>query len=166
MTNPMHSKATGEWGSPGWLVNAAEQIVGPIMTDPCTAPHFPQFARLKNYTAQDDGLKQEWIGPVFCNPPGGLVKEFWRKAIAYESGPVFWVGYSLGQLQTLQSEKANPMMYPICILRKRIAFRGADGVVGKSPTHGNYVCLVTKTDNFVDNGRFWEAMDQHGAVKI
>jgi hypothetical protein len=83
----------------------------------------------------------------------------------YEGGPVFWVGYSLQQLQTLQSEMRNPMDYPLCVFKKRIAFVHADGAHGKSPTHGNYACLITQKPEPELETKFWMTMVEHGAVK-
>jgi hypothetical protein len=87
---------------------------------------------------------------VFLNPPGGLVREFWRTLLA-ETSPgrgvreAIWIGYSLQQLQTLQTaDTFGPleMADAICVPRRRIAFIDATGKPSKSPTHANYIAYI------------------------
>jgi len=54
-----------EWLTPPDLVKK----LGVFDLDPC-CPINPPFVHAKNnYTILDDGLKKEWNGRVFCNPP-------------------------------------------------------------------------------------------------
>jgi site-specific DNA-methyltransferase (adenine-specific) len=51
--------------------------------DPCASAENAKCARY--FTRDDDGLKQEWTGRVFCNPPygraiGDWVAKAWRAA--------------------------------------------------------------------------------------
>lgn len=45
-----------------------QQVLGEIDLDPCSNPQKSVPAR-RHYTFEDDGLKQEWAGSVFINPP-------------------------------------------------------------------------------------------------
>jgi hypothetical protein len=142
--------------------------------DPSSSPEFNQFVKaLLIYTQEDNGLAPGslWGGNVFCNPPGGLVNEFWNKLCkSYAELSVekaFWVGFSVEQLCTLASEPTHPMDYSTCILRKRLSFnqqktvditqyiptgpdegydqcigQREDIIVGDSPAHGNYVTAL------------------------
>lgn len=116
--------------------------MGSIDLDPCSSAYFNQTVKASQYYSLDDrgedGLTLPWRGSVFVNPPGKLVKEFWRKLLA-EGRETFWVGFSLEQLTYLQDEDQHPMDFNFCLLRKRIRFVRHDGY-SASPTHGNYVC--------------------------
>lgn len=123
-----HSMDSPEWYTPAAFVESARIVMGGIDLDPASHEEANRTVRADVfYSAEQDGLSQQWFGRVFLNPPGGLVGEFWRKALAeYHAGhctQIVWIGYSLEQLQTLQQTKDfTPLDYPICITRKRIAF--------------------------------------------
>jgi ParB family chromosome partitioning protein len=124
---------------------AARQLLGGIDLDPASCEAANEIIQAERYyTKADDGLKQPWRGKVFLNPPGGrgVVKAFWSKLIEhYRAGEVteaVWIGYSLDQLQTLQSCEASPLDFPLCVPTKRLHFT-TPGREAKSPTHGNYI---------------------------
>lgn len=121
-----HSMDSPEWYTPSPFVEAARLVMGSIDLDP--ASHEEANWRVKAakyYTEADNGLMLPWGGNVFLNPPGGAVREFWRRLMDQRPTRFVWIGYSLEQLQTLQAGRgfyATPMDYPICIVQKRIAF--------------------------------------------
>lgn len=64
---------TVEWLTPPELV----KMLGEFDLDPCTPIH-PPFTHAKvNYTINDNGLKKEWFGRVYLNPPYGKGMELW-----------------------------------------------------------------------------------------
>lgn len=138
-----HSKATQRWGSPEDIVERARRVMGGIDLDPCSESTFQavvQAATYYSFTERgEDGLALPWFGRVFCNPPGGLVPEFWDRAITSSVDQFFWVGFSVEQLCILTDAAQHPLEFAHCILRKRIPFTRHDGFEG-SPSHGNYVC--------------------------
>lgn len=159
--NARHLSKTAEHNTPGPIVRASRDVLGSIDLDPASNAEANETVQATTiYTSEDDGLKQEWRGNVFLNPPGTcglvvcgnpksctcrLVPRFWSKLIeSHLSGAVpsaIWIGYSLDQLQSLQSDTLpGPLGLPICVPRKRLAFRGS------SPTHGNYITLLTTND--------------------
>lgn len=117
--------------------------MGGIDTDPCTEAAFEPIIEARvNYSWEDrreDGLLLPWPGRVHCNPPGGLVLEFWRKALGSDAEQVMWVGFSIEQFAILIDADAHPLDFSCCILRKRVGFNRHDGYRG-SPSHANYVC--------------------------
>jgi hypothetical protein len=149
MTSPnaLHSAKTPKWGTPKDVIEAARELLGYIHLDPGSSDEFNTLVKaLMIYTEQTNGLAQEWYGNVFCNPPGGLVNEFWRKlSTSWLAGTVpkaFWVGFSVEQLCTLASEMLHPLVFSKCILRKRLSFNHENLTPGKGPSHGNYVTAI------------------------
>lgn len=166
----LHSHASPEWYTPASIVDAAVQVMGAIDLDPASCEEANRVVRAARYfTAEDDGLTAPWSGDrIFLNPPGGLVKPFWERLVSYCCSlsrarvrrQAIWIGYSLEQLQTLQSGACgmSPLHFSICVPRRRIAFvenearrrarQEAQRLAGKaptervSPTHANYILYI------------------------
>jgi hypothetical protein len=67
-----HTFGTGEfeWYTPERYIYAARDVMGAIDLDPAThAMAQPTVQATRYYTADDDGLSQEWHGRVWLNPP-------------------------------------------------------------------------------------------------
>jgi ParB family chromosome partitioning protein len=149
------------WYTPAPYVDAARAVLGAIDLDPAShadANVIVQAARF--YTAADDGLRQPWDGRLCLNPLGGLVPQFWRKAVTAPIATCVWIGYSLEQLQTLQRAKAprTPLEFPLCFPSKRIAFiessakrdvrftklrtQGKPLTEATSPSHASYIAYI------------------------
>jgi phage N-6-adenine-methyltransferase len=64
------SSGDHEWFTPDEILIPVRKVLGEIDLDPasCEAAQFRVRARTY-FTATDDGLRQPWIGTVFCNPP-------------------------------------------------------------------------------------------------
>lgn len=68
---------TVEWLTPPELVKK----LGEFDLDPCT-PLNPPFCHAKmNFTIEDDGLKKDWFGRVYLNPPYGKGMEKWLEKL-------------------------------------------------------------------------------------
>lgn len=68
---------TIEWLTPPDLVKK----LGDFDLDPCT-PVNPPFVHAKtNFNINDDGLKKQWFGRVYMNPPYGKGMEKWMKKL-------------------------------------------------------------------------------------
>ncbi|HUC40267.1 MAG TPA: DNA N-6-adenine-methyltransferase [Gemmatimonadales bacterium] len=184
-----HTCDSPEWYTPSAFVEAAREVMGGIDLDPASHADANLIVRATQYfTEADDGLVQPWSGRVFLNPPGGLVRAFWMAlTVEQRVAQAVWIGYSLEQLQTLQSCPVTPLDFPICITAKRIAFienaakrtarlakvdaenarRVAAGEKPRarnersdSPSHSNY---ITYLGPFVD--RFDRTFSRFGKVK-
>lgn len=64
---------TIEWLTPPLLVKK----LGKFDLDPCVPINPPFVHAITNYTIEEDGLKKEWFGRVYLNPPYGKGMEKW-----------------------------------------------------------------------------------------
>lgn len=61
-----------EWFTPPLYVELAKSVLGEIDLDPATHPKAQKRIKAKQfYTLAQDGLKQDWSGRVWLNPPYG-----------------------------------------------------------------------------------------------
>jgi phage N-6-adenine-methyltransferase len=82
MTDVHFSSATDVWATPQPFFDACNRI---FQFD-CDVCALPDNAKCSRYlTPEDDGLKQEWTGTCWCNPPYGKDIGKWMRK-ARESG--------------------------------------------------------------------------------
>jgi transcriptional regulator with XRE-family HTH domain len=66
------STGNHEWYTPGWLIERVVAAVGDIDLDPCSPGRGRTPVQADtHFTAADDGLKHDWFGRVYLNPPYG-----------------------------------------------------------------------------------------------
>lgn len=76
------SSETAEWETPQELFDRLDAEYH-FDVDVCAAPENAKCARY--YTREDDGLKQEWRGTCFMNPPYGRDIQKWMEKAYTES---------------------------------------------------------------------------------
>lgn len=75
-TEVMFSSKTDKWETPQWFFDQLNEEFH-FETDVCATP---ENAKCKRYfTPEMDGLKQEWTGVCWCNPPYGRQIGKWVK---------------------------------------------------------------------------------------
>lgn len=101
---------TDIWGTPQWVLERVRTVFGgPIDLDPCTQPSNPTQA-LQFYTEDDDGLRQEWKGTVYMNPPYSTPKPWLEKLVkSYQSGAVPQ-GIALVKAGVFQNKGTHPLI--------------------------------------------------------
>lgn len=66
-----------EWGTPRHIFDPLHAEFG-FTLDAAATPENALLPRF--FTAEDDALKAEWYGAIWCNPPFARCEEFVRKA--------------------------------------------------------------------------------------
>ena len=67
-----------EWLTPPHILEA----LGKFDLDPCAPIIRPWSTANNHFTIETDGLKQNWFGRVWCNPPYGLEAAIWLDKLA------------------------------------------------------------------------------------
>lgn len=153
-----------EWFSPPDIVEAARRVMGDIDLDPASCEEANQVVKAaKYYTIDDDGLRQDWTGRVFLNPPYGLDPD------NHQSNTGLWTARLLQAFRDGQVTEAVLLVaagtdriwfwqlwdFPICFFRRRLKFSYAPGAKLGKPIHGSAaIYLGPNVDEFVRQFKF------------
>lgn len=66
-----------EWLTPPEIIRE----LGPFDLDPCSPIHRPWDTADRHYSVLDDGLRQDWSGRVWLNPPYGREAAEWLQRL-------------------------------------------------------------------------------------
>ena len=129
-----------EWYTPATYVEIARAFLGSIDLDPASSPQAQAIVRARTYyTIEDDGLKHEWLGKVWLNPPYSQpeIEQFILKLVAeFKAGRVTEaVLLTHNHTDTAWFHAAANACARICFTKGRIKFVRYDGATG-SPAQG------------------------------
>lgn len=143
--NAIHSSESNEWYTPPQYVTVARELMGGIDLDPASSAAANQTVQADFiYTIDDDGLKQDWYGRVWLNPPYGYSEQnnesnqaLWSAKLieAYTAGNVTEAVLLVNAATSTQWFQAL-WNYPICFTDHRIRFLKPIGEA-YSPTTGS-----------------------------
>ncbi len=129
-----------EWYTPAPYVEAARVCLGSIDLDPATAPAAQETIRAARFfTRDDDGLKHEWRGRIWLNPPYAQpdIARFIDKLLAEIAAGRTTEAILLthNYTDTGWFHAAAGQCAALCFTRGRIRFVGASGEIA-APTQG------------------------------
>ena len=121
-----------EWYTPAEYIEAARKAMGGIDLDPASSDLANEVIQAERYfTALNDGLKQEWMGRVWMNPPYAqpLIYHFIEKLIAEATAGRIEQAIVLthNSTDTLWFHRLEEIASRICFTRGRIAFVDPQG---------------------------------------
>jgi hypothetical protein len=157
------SNKTDQWFTPPEIINRVSQVFNHcINLDPCGSTESNRIVQASKVIAENS-IDTDWgiHRNVFCNPPSGKYSgatKFYKglsnpqaffKKLNYgvdnwQIEQYIYLGYSIEQLQTLQTKTTIPRDCLICIPAKRIRFVDQSSN-RNSPTHGN--CIIYRGQN-------------------
>jgi ParB family chromosome partitioning protein len=133
-----------EWFTPPPVLELARAVMGGIDLDPASSAQAQATVQAERYfSADDDGLAQEWSGRVWLNPPYAqpLLSEFVAKLIAEVRSARVAQAILLthNYTDTAWSQAAMEAADAIGFTRGRIHFISKAGEMAQ-PTQGQMVC--------------------------
>lgn len=151
-----------QWYTPPEIIVRVKQVFdGVIDLDPASCKAANEIVGAKHFfTEQDDGLKQDWFGNVFCNPPYSTPKigEFCSKNVNAE-----FFGEYHQSIFLLKEGATTGWFRPLrkkltCYLNERVKFiNGLTGKICTDPRSGH--CMVYIGPN---QEMFIQVMEQDG----
>lgn len=145
-----NNSGNNEWYTPTKYIDIAREVMGSIDTDPATSEVANRNVQATTYfTAEDNGLEQEWHGNVWMNPPYAqpLISQFSEKLIEeLESG-------NTKQAMVLVNNATDTVWFnnlakhatAIWFIKGRIKFIDIHGNPGGAPLQGQ--CILYFGDN-------------------
>ena len=129
------STGKNEWLTPPHILRR----LGPFDLDPCAPVNRPWNTAAHHYTIEDDGLKQQWFGRVFCNPPydTALIVQFIRRCVEHRNAIALTFARTDTRLfHELVFQNADSILF----IKGRLSFYHVTGEPGG--TAGAPSCLI------------------------
>ena len=113
-----------EWYTPGWVIEAARQVMSEIDLDPASCELAQEVVQAGLFwSKQQGGERMGWFGRVWLNPPYSEPKAFVDKLLAeYAHGNVKQAVVLLNNATETGWFQALLARFPVCFLSKRLAF--------------------------------------------
>ena len=129
------TNASDEWYTPKYIL----ENLGTFDLDPCTGSARPFDIAKISFTKTENGLAQNWIGRVWCNPPYGINTKIWLARMSEHQNGIALI-FARTETKMFFDYIWNHAS-GILFLRGRISFLNADGSRGKY-SGGAPSCLV------------------------
>ncbi|WP_170845487.1 DNA N-6-adenine-methyltransferase [Halorientalis persicus] len=154
---------SNERGTPRWLARRLSDAVGGFDLDPATRSETEPFPIAEHrFTPADNGLKQDWFGAVYVNPPfeRGVIDE-WAEKIHTEANResvqlIVCLIASTGLSADWFEEHIADADY-LCALNQRLSFSNTSGSSPFAPLLAAFGAVPDSLlETFDDIGTLWE----------
>lgn len=151
-----NNSGENEWYTPPEFIEAARKTMGSIDLDPASSKIANKIVKAKKfYTVEDDGLRQEWEGNVWMNPPYSSpeIKQFSRKVTTTFADTIIAQAIILvnNATETQWFQEMLAETSAVCFPSSRIKFLDKQGSPG-APLQGQAILYMgVRVSDFIDN---------------
>jgi phage N-6-adenine-methyltransferase len=134
------SSANNLWFTPAPYVEAARRVLGAIDLDPASCAEANATVKAARYfTEQDDGLRHDWPGRVWLNPPyGGQAGAFVARLIDQHAKAITTAAIVLLNANSVSSQWFHPLWDRLLMFtHRRIQFTSPANPDASASTHGD-----------------------------
>ena len=159
-----NNSGNNEWYTPPEYIEAARAVMGGIDLDPASSEIANKTIGAPVYfTAEDDGLRFQWDGRVWMNPPysSELIGKFCDKlAEHYNKGDVTTAIVLINNAtETVWFQTLLAQASAVCFVKRRIKYLNSEGNPVNSPLQGQAILYLGD-----DIRAFSEHFAQFGAM--
>lgn len=142
-----HNSGENEWYTPPELIESARSVMGDIDCDPASSVVANRAVKAETYyTAEDDGLAQQWHGRVWMNPPYAqpLCAQFCAALVSkFKSGEISQACVLVNNAtETGWFQELLTVASAVCFLRGRVRFIDQHGNPSGAPLQGQAVISI------------------------
>lgn len=137
-----NNSGNNEWYTPEIFITAARNVMGGIDLDPASSEVANRMVQATRFfTAEDDGLKQEWsAGRIWMNPPYSqpLIGEFSKRLVEEVANGAEATVLVNNATETAWFQRMAEACSALCFPRSRVRFLDPEGNPG-APLQGQAV---------------------------
>ena len=160
-----YNSGNNEWYTPSDYIKLAREVMGGIDLDPASCERANEVVQAKGYyTAETDGLVQDWFGNVWLNPPYSteLIAKFSDKLVKELPQIEAAIVLVNNATETEWFCKLVSMARAVCFPNGRVKFYRPDGTTG-TPLQGQAILYYGEyPERFIDvfRSKGWCALPQ------
>jgi len=135
-----HNTGEFEWYTPSKYIESARFVMGKIDLDPASSETANKVVKAdKIYTVKEDGLKQEWFGSVWLNPPYSqpLIDLFCEKITSSDVKQACVLVNNA--TETAWGQRLLNWCSAVCFVKGRVRFIDKHGKPGGTPLQGQMI---------------------------
>jgi len=147
-----NNSGENEWYTPPFIIESAKSIMGDIDLDPASSKLANETVGAKEfYTIEDDGIKKDWHGRVWLNPPYSQpdISNFAKAVTSKKYDEIMILVNNATETDWFRMMAEASKV--ICFINKRLKFIDRDGNPSGAPLQGQAIIYKgSNIDSFIE----------------